>query len=266
MPRGRISLQPTGGGDHRGRQYHLHDAPDHLIDAEDGEMAEPPVPAPVAPTSDPAAAKAHARKRYFGLRPTLVVIAVLNAILLLALLGYFAILMTYFTFTFDPQFPQSTVPFYEEPASDAVHRQADRLHLWWWIVVIQLLRVFTLVGTHMALAHGAVTGQRLPVQIMQWGTLLYGLLELAGVIFYLVVLFVPAKCAAVPVCRSWDAKPGDPSDVAGKPNWVFHLLTWGSVAFLGVFIGYFIVLLRANATLVRAAASVNSARQGAKKN
>ncbi len=227
--------------------------------------APPPPSGPAGPTSDPAVAKAHARKRYFGLRPTLVVISVVNAFLILLLIGYFGVILTYFTFTFETQFPQQTVPFYESPASDAIHRQADRLDFWWWIVVLQMFRILTVVGTHMVLAHGAVTGQRVPVSIMQWGTLVYGLAELAGFIFYVIILFVPAKCSAVPVCRNWDAHKGDSSEIAGQANWVFHMLTWGTLAYLVVALVYFIVLIRANATLARAAAAVNSARQSTKK-
>ena len=260
MPRGPTSIHQAEKSRATRRQRYTDAG--IFFDVEGGEgMGE----TPQETSSDSAVAKAHARKRYFGLRPTLVVISVVNAFLLLGLFAYFSVLMTYFTFTFGPQFPQETVPFYEAPASDAVHRQADRLHLWWWIVSLQLFRIFTVAGTHMAIAHGAVTGQRLPVQIMQWGTLLYGLVELAGLIFYLIVLFVPAKCAAVPVCRNWDAHTGEASAIAGQANWVFHLLTWGTLAYLGVAIAYFVVLNRANATLARAAASVQSARQGTKK-
>ena len=229
--------------------------PDYLIDAEKGAPDNPgTMDAGGGGAVTPAASgKAHAKKRYFGLRPMLIVVSLLNVFLLLIILAYSSIVMTYFTFTFETQFPQDTVPFYEAPASDIPHRQATRLLMWWWFAVLQLLRVFTVVGTHMVLAHAAVTGQRAPVTAMMVLIVIYGLYDIiaTGVVF--IINVTPAKCAATPFCRSWDATPGEASSTAGVSNWVFQLFTWFSLAFSVVHIAYFVVLWIARGKLAKAA-------------
>ncbi len=236
--------------------------PDYLIDAEKGAVENPGTMEAGGGGGKPAeeGGKAYALKRYFGLRPTLIVVSLLNVVLLLLLLAYSSIVMTYFTFTFETQFPQDTVPFYEAPASDAAHRQATRLFLWWWFAALQLLRVFTVVGTHMVLAHAAVTGQRAPVVAMMVLIAIYGLYDgvVAGYAF--IINVTQAKCAATPFCRSWDATPGEAASTAGVSNWVFQLFTWFSLAFSVVHIAYFVVLWTANAKLVKAALAAKTAK------
>lgn len=213
-----------------------------------------------AVTTTAAGGKAYAKKRYFGLRPTLVIVSLLNVFILLALLAYSSIVMTYFTFTFETQFPQDTVPFYEVPASGAVHRQATRLLMWWWLAALQLGRVFSVVGTHMVLAHAAVTGQRVPVTAMMVLIAIYGLYDLLVAGYAFLINVTPGKCVAVPFCRSWDATPGEASSTAGVSNWVFQLFTWFSLAFVVVHIAYFVVLWVARAKLAKAILAAKAAK------
>lgn len=234
--------------------------PDYLIDAEEGTLDNDPgtMSAGGGAGTPETSGKAYAKKRYFGLRTTLIVVSIINVFVILGLFAYSSIVMTYFTFTFETQFPQDTVPFYEAPASDVPHRQATRLHMWWWFVALQLLRVFSVVGTHMALAHAAVTGQRAPVTAMMVLLAIYGLYDLAITGFVIIIDVTLAKCAATPFCRSWDASPGEASSTAGVANWVFQLFTWFSLAFFVVHVVYFFVLWTARAKLVKAALAAKS--------
>ena len=182
-----------------------------------------------------------AASRSYGVRGLLRTVTVTGFIVLMFLFANYAVVFLNFTFTFDPQFPQTneTVPFYTEPESDALRRQSTRYELWWWLVTMSLLRVISVFGTLAAIAGAATTGGNGGVVFMKFWILIYGAYDFLISIFYVVVSLFVGQCAMVPFCRSWDAVPDDPPDVAGVANWVFLYLTWFSVVFAIVHIIFF---------------------------
>ncbi len=182
-----------------------------------------------------------AASRSYGVRGLLRSVTIVGIIVLLFMFANYAVVFLNFTFTFDPQFPQTneTVPFYTVPESGALRRHSTRYELWWWLLTMTLLRVVSVFGTLAALAGAATTGENGGIVFMKVWILIYGGYELVIGAFFVVVSLFPGQCAMVPFCRSWDATALDSSDVAGVANWVFLFLTWFTVAFGIVHIVFF---------------------------
>ena len=180
-----------------------------------------------------------AAARSYGVRGLLRSMTITGIIVLLVMFANYAVVFLNFTFTFDPQFPQETVPFYTEAESGALRRHSTRYELWWWLLTMTLLRLVSVFGTLAALAGAATTGENGGIVFMKIWILIYGTYELVTFGFYFIVSVFVGQCAMVPFCRSWDATPLDGSEVAGVANWVFLFLTWFTLAFSILHIVFF---------------------------
>ena len=180
-----------------------------------------------------------AAARSYGVRGLLRSMTITGIIVMLFLFANYAVVFLNFTFTFETQFPQETVPFYTAPESGALRRHSTRYELWWWLLTMTLLRMVSVFGTLAALAGAATTGGNGGIVFMKAWILIYGTYELITFAFYFIVSVFVGQCAMVPFCRSWDAAPLDKSEVAGVANWTFLFLTWFTFVFSIIHIVFF---------------------------
>ena len=262
-------MPPTAKGRRAGGgtpvELHLHDATTAIGDSTIFLSAQPSAD-PVEPPAPP-----QARKRAFGLRGIVLGSTVATALLLLVLCVYYAAVMLNLTFTFAPHFGLGDVPFYNLANTPTAWKYADRLGMWWWFVALSLLRVASVVGTNMALTNAALTGQTGPLIAMRVWIALYGLYDGATGIYFVAVGHT-VGCSRVPVCRNWAAEKIPDGDSLNAPlpasdseaNWVFLLMAWFTLAFIGVHVALGHTLKRATSRVSAAtrAAIVDSENKG----
>jgi len=146
------------------------------------------------------------------------------------------------TFVFPPDFVHTDVPFYVNPLDSAPFRQATRYGTNWYLIAMFPLKLWTLVATMGALVHASRGGSSNLVTAAQAWIVIHGLFDIGLSIYWHLLAYAPAKCAATNLCRAWTAQPADAVTIAGVPNWIFLTLLWSGYAWQIVNILYFMIL------------------------
>lgn len=200
-----------------------------------------------ASASPNSTAVGNAKQKHYGLRPFVMSTTVFAILLLPVLAVYYAIVFLNFTFVFEPEITLADVPYYvvPHPDSTATWKLADRYGVWWILTALSLLRIGSIVGSHMALANAAITGREFSLSFMRIWLMFYGAADFAIAIFYIITAY-SKMCSQVPMCRDWSASL---TAIDVDANWVFLLHTWFSLAFAAVHIAYYVCLGKANKRL-----------------
>ena len=184
---------------------------------------------------------------------------VFSIVMLIALSAVVTLMFMNFVFVFPPDFGHSDVPYYETPIDDAPFRQATRYGVNYILITLTTLRYGSIFFSYCALvASSRGSGSGWATAAAVWNGLI-ALYDLGVSIYWLILAYTPAKCAATNLCRAWTASPGDPVNTAGDPNWVFLMLAWNGIGFLFMHGVYLWLMWTVRTNIVRRQAAIQRA-------
>jgi len=169
------------------------------------------------------------------MRLALTLLAVLNAVTVASLIVYFIVVFLNATFTFDPDFTVSSVPFYDSvTGGDFRDTFANRYFFESWVFASDLLRIIVPLG------YAHVTGLIIIDKDGEWTIISTIILVLIAILEVLKAFWRGYQwgfCADFQFCRNFDpSKCAQKFDCSANFLWLWAF--WYNIAFLVLLVMY----------------------------